>query len=272
LGVPMNSSYDDFGITFSSPKSGYFTSNRVGGKGDDDIYEFSDNTPPETKKVNYFLAGLTITHDDKGAEQILDNVNVRMVDEDGNELNKITTGTTGDFKFPIQIGHVYTLVGEKKDYLTKREVFSSQGLSIPQELLTKAITDTTFEIKIPLEKIVIDKSFVLENIYYDLDKYNIREDAAEELDKLVEILEDNPTIKIELSSHTDTRGEDEYNMRLSQRRAESAVNYIISKGIAPERMVARGYGETQLRITNAVTEEEHQVNRRTEFKVLEYTK
>jgi outer membrane protein OmpA-like peptidoglycan-associated protein len=120
-----------------------------------------------------------------------------------------------------------------------------------------------------LEKIAKDARFVLENVYYDLDKWDIRPDAALELDKLVTVLEDNPELKIELSSHTDARQSDEYNQTLSQRRAQSAVDYIVSRGIDRERLVAKGYGESQLIIKDAQTEEEHQVNRRTEFRILE---
>jgi len=113
----------------------------------------------------------------------------------------------------------------------------------------------------------------LDNIFYDLDKSNIREDAAIELNKLVLVMESNPGLKIELSSHTDSRGSDAYNLALSQRRAKSAVAFIISKGISKDRIVARGYGETKLinRCSNGVkcSKAEHQANRRTEVKVLE---
>lgn len=146
------------------------------------------------------------------------------------------------------------------------------GRSIPIPLLTKPVTDTTFLTDINLDQIFIGKTFRLENIYYDLDKYDIRPDAAKELDKLVQILKDNPTIKIELGSHTDVRGSDLYNIRLSQRRAEAVINYLSIKGISKERLEAKGYGETELIIQNAKNEEEHQVNRRTEFKVIEFIK
>ena len=120
----------------------------------------------------------------------------------------------------------------------------------------------------------VGQSFVFNNIYYDLDKSNIRPDAAIELDKVYVILHDNPTLKIELSSHTDSRASDEYNMALSQRRAASAVAYLVKKGISPGRMVAKGYGETRLlnKCANGVpcTEAEHQLNRRTEITVLSY--
>ena len=144
------------------------------------------------------------------------------------------------------------------------------GRSIPPVFLTKAVTDTTYQITIKLDKLELNKTFVLENIYYDLNKYNIRPDAAIELDKLVQILKDNPSVNIELSSHTDARATDAYNMTLSQNRAESAVNYLISRGIDTERMTAKGYGERELIIPNAKTEEEHQRNRRTEFTILSY--
>ncbi len=116
----------------------------------------------------------------------------------------------------------------------------------------------------------MNKSIVLDNIYYDLNKSEIRPDAARELDKLVIIMKDNPSISIELSSHTDDRSSVDYNQDLSQRRAESAVVYIIDKGINENRIIAKGYGESQLLITNAKNEEEHQINRRTEFKVTSY--
>ena len=130
--------------------------------------------------------------------------------------------------------------------------------------------DTTFYVAFKLDRLALNKTFVLENIYYDLDKFNIRTDAAVELDKLVQILKDNPTVKIELSSHTDDRATDAYNNKLSQNRAQSAVDYIVSKGIEKDRLVAKGYGETRLIIKKAQTEEEHQKNRRTEFTILSY--
>jgi outer membrane protein OmpA-like peptidoglycan-associated protein len=132
------------------------------------------------------------------------------------------------------------------------------------------VTDITFEQDLVLEQIILEKPIALDNIYYDLDKSDIRTDAAKELDKLVTTMNDNPEVSIELSSHTDARADNDYNMNLSQRRAQSAVNYIVSQGIEQGRLVARGYGETRLIIADAQTEDEHQVNRRTEFKVTRY--
>ncbi len=122
-----------------------------------------------------------------------------------------------------------------------------------------------------VEKIVIDKPIVLENIYYDFDKWNIRPDAAAELDKLAKLLQDNPEIDIEMGSHTDSRGSDQYNMVLSEKRANAAVKYLISKGIESKRLTYKGYGETihvnQCKNDVPCSEVEHQKNRRTEFKV-----
>jgi len=187
LAYPINSTSDDFWYISKDGLTGYFSSDREDGEGNDDIYSFSYKTP-KPKKV------------------------------------------------------------PKKD------------------------TDDVVKPSIPPKNYPTGSTFVLENIYYDLDKSNIRPDAAVELDKLVVILNEHPTMRIELSSHTDSRAPDAYNMALSQRRAASAVAYLVSKGISKDRMIAKGYGETRLvnKCSNGVpcTEAEHQLNRRTEVKVL----
>jgi len=139
----------------------------------------------------------------------------------------------------------------------------------------KPMDDQNIELdKFVLEEIILDKTITLDNIYYDVGKWNIRTDAAKELDRLVSLMEDNPTIEIELSSHTDSRGGDASNLNLSVKRARSAADYIVSRGIEASRIIAQGYGETKLinDCANGIncTNEEHQENRRTEFKVLKY--
>lgn len=283
LGLPYNSSMDDFGYIEDEYGNEFFSSNRGGGKGDDDIYYYlapvepkedvvvkEDPDPKDKKSVNYYLVG-EVTSDG----QPVDSASVSIFKLDGGiettfavEITK--NGTFGPIK--MEEDEDYSLLTEKTSYLNKRDGFSMYGRSIPEVLLTKPVTDTTFYVKINLDRIFVGKTFRLENIYYDLDKHDIRPDAAIELDKLVQILNDNPAIKIELGSHTDTRGSDIYNMRLSQRRADAAINYIVNKGISRERLEARGYGESELLVDNARTEEEHQQNRRTEFKVLEISK
>ena len=296
MGLPFNSPQDDFGLIFYKDLNrGFFSSNREGGKGDDDIYYFAGPEEPDSadiakrndpnnplnpnnpnyingkpKVVRYFLAGSVATTGSSPSP--IESAIVHILpDTSDTQIAQLPTGSDGKFgKQPVEEGKSYSLLVQRKGYISKREPFTMNGRSIPPIFLTKELTDTTYNVTIKLDKLELNKTFVLENIYYDLDKYNIRSDAAIELDKLVQILKDNPTMKIELSSHTDARATDAYNMTLSQNRAESAVAYLNTKGIDADRMVARGYGERELIVPNAKTEEEHQRNRRTEFTILSY--
>jgi outer membrane protein OmpA-like peptidoglycan-associated protein/tetratricopeptide (TPR) repeat protein len=268
MGVPMNSTGDDFGVIFKSPTTGYFSSDREGGKGDDDIYYFEDKNPGY-KIVNYFLAGTTVTKGPTG-EQILGNTRIQFLEGD-KLIGETTTKEDGSFKYQVYEGKNYMIVASKPDYLTKREGWSMSGRVLAQEILIKPVTDTTYYVKVPLDPEEKGVMMAL-NIYYDLDKWDIRTDAAIELDKIVQFLNDNPRISVELGSHTDTRANDDYNLVLSGKRAESARQYLISKGIAAGRIIAKGYGETQLLIKEAETEEEHQQNRRTEIRVVDVKK
>ena len=270
LGEPMNSSSDDFALYEFDLTRGFFASNRPGGKGDDDIYTYV-NEDPDLKIVNYYLTGVTVTHDDGGAKIILPNTKVSLLSTESNEiLDEAFTNEDGAFQFRVYPEEEYNLIGEKTDYFTSRKKFSTLNRSVDKSELKDFITNVTFNTEVVMERIVIEKPIVLENIYYDLDKASIREDAALVLDSLVTIMNDNPEIYVELGSHTDVRADDAYNMDLSYRRARAAVQYMINNGIDPGRITAKGYGESVLVIENAVTEEEHQKNRRTEFKVLRY--
>ncbi len=202
----------------------------------------------------------------------IDSAKVRILSDSADvELAQLMTEEGGKFgRYNLEEGKDYVLLVEKKGFISRREPFSMDGKSIPPIFLNKVLTDTTYRVTVKLDDLELNKTFTLENIYYDLNKYNIRSDAAVELDKLVQILKDNPTVNIELASHTDARATDAYNNNLSQQRAQSAVNYLISRGIDTERLTAKGYGESQLIVQNAKTEEEHQRNRRTEFTVLSY--
>ncbi len=273
LGEPMNSAGDDFGIFLFRPDRGFFTSNREGGKGDDDIYTFV-NEDPDLKVVNYYLAGITYTPDKEGNLQVLPNTKVSLVDNKGDVMQDYVTGNDGKFLFRVYENEDYTLIGESEGYLTKRQAYTTKGKAVDPSTLKELVTNITFDTIVVLDKIEINKIFVLENIYYDFNKYDINPAAARELDKLAQILIDNPEIKIELSSHTDSVDTEEYNMWLSQKRAESAVNYLVRKGISPDRMVAKGYGESRpiARNTNpdgTDNPEGRAKNRRTEFKILE---
>lgn len=272
IGFPVNGSYDDFGLTFTSPEVGYFCSNRPGGKGDDDIYYFAISLDAR-KKVNYNLLVFTQKKDEESGKDLpLQGVKVRMTDDKDSLIHEFISNATGEMSFPIKTEKVYKFVATKTGFFAKRETFSTMGRTVPQFQLKDTLNTITFEVDLDLDSIVLEKEIVLDNIYYDYNKADIRTDAAKELDKLVQILKDNPEITIELGSHTDSRGNNDYNLKLSQRRAESAVNYIISKEILAERVTAIGYGEEKHIVEDAKTEDEHQMNRRTEFKVVKINK
>lgn len=269
LGKNINSTADDFGIFFTNyPKEGFITSNREGGVGDDDIYYFQDQTP-KPKIVNVFLNVTTKERKEDGSEAILPQTRVALYDAANKSIDGDFTNPKGQVRFKLEVDKDFSIIASKNGYFTQSITYSTKGKTPAPETLVQDVTNITLDTAIVLEQLVLEKAIVLENIYYDLDKADIRPDAAAELDKLVKILKDNPKIRIELSSHTDDRASDAYNLELSQRRAESAVQYLVSQGIEPDRLVARGYGESRLLIQNASTEEEHQKNRRTEFKVIE---
>ncbi|WP_316747874.1 OmpA family protein [Pedobacter gandavensis] len=247
-GYPINSPQDDFAFNMYTATDGYLSSNRVDGLGSDDIYRITQQIILALKlegKVFNKKTGLPLA-----------SASVTLKMQNGNAL-KVITDETGYYAFKIDKDILYDVKAEKTGFRSADTSFVTQVSLVKDFYL------------IPIE---INKPIRLDNIYYDFDKSNIRPDAAIELDKLVKILKDNPTIWIELSSHTDSRGNDSYNMALSQRRAESAVRYIVSKGIDKNRITAKGYGESQLlnRCANGVkcAVEEHQLNRRTEFKIV----
>ena len=191
-----------------------------------------------------------------------------------------------NFKFTFENGNHYTIMIRKKGYFNKRiEAFVNiegcilcfDGLGIVEPGVTDVLSNNnnigTFLANIELQALEINKTFTLNNIYYDYDKSDIRADAAIELDKLVGVLKDNPGVIVELGSHTDARGRDSYNLSLSQRRAKSAVDYLINTaGIASTNLKSKGYGESRLvnacNNTNTCSESKHQQNRRTELKVI----
>src|SRR5690606_21990021 len=184
----------------------------------------------------------------------------------GDEANAVTlnAGADGTFKFNLAEETDYQLVAQQTGF---RE-------ATPLRFTTKGIdSTTTIKKDIKLQPVEVKEVVVLRNIYFDFDKADIRPDAALELDKILAFLNSDPGVKIELSAHTDSRGTHEYNMKLSQRRADSAVEYLVSKGISRDRLVAKGYGFTRLANQCAkgveCTEEEHQWNRRVEFVVIE---
>jgi len=190
-----------------------------------------------------------------------------------------------NFKYTFENGNHYTIMIRKEGYFNKRMeayiniegcILCFEGLGIVEPGVTDVMTDKnkqgTFLANVELEPVEINKTFRIDNIYYDYNQHYIRPDASIELDKLVTILKDNPGIKLEVGSHTDSRGSDGYNLSLSQKRAKSAVDYLVSQGVNQMNMVDKGYGELDLanRCADGVkcSSEEHQYNRRTELKVV----
>ncbi len=255
-GYPLNSSYDDFGVTVNDTGlAGLFSSNRNNKFTTlDNIYSF------ELNDLRFNLEGMAV---EKATQLPLKDVKIELLNKDKNKVESILTDEAGKFTFKLDPETDFSVVGSKDTYFTNTEDVSTKGKKQSENMFVK--------LKLELERIVINKPIVLENIYYDLDKYDIRADAFPSLDNLISIMTDNPGISIELSSHTDSRADDRYNDNLSQKRAEAAVDYIVAHGIESSRIVAKGYGERQL-VNNcknnvSCTEEEHQQNRRTEFKV-----
>lgn len=168
---------------------------------------------------------------------------------------------TGKFSYQLDANTDYELVGKKSNYISNIEKISTKGLTRSQTLYV--------QIELGIERVEVGKAIVLQKIYYDLDKTDIREDASSDLQKLISFLNDNPNFKIEIASYTDSRGSGDYNLELSQKRAQSVVTYLINRGVDRGRMIAKGYGESKP-INDCVTctEAEHQQNRRTEFKLI----
>jgi outer membrane protein OmpA-like peptidoglycan-associated protein/Tol biopolymer transport system component len=277
LGVPINSNADDFALIWDTDSTGIMASNRDGGKGGDDLYRVRDITP-KSKIVNYNLiiqvVGIDPTDKEKKETQ-LENAQVQLFEI--TELNKKTkindfvTNKEGKTnKFPVKIHKDYIITAKAGDeYFFKEIEYTTRGKAMRYELLSKPETDTTLEAKVILEKIVISNVTYELEINFDFNKFDIRPDAARELDKFAIFLKDNPQIFIELASHTDAVGPADKNQILSQNRANSTKAYLVSKGIDEERIKAVGYGENKLKIN---TQEAEERNRRTEFQIIDVKK
>lgn len=260
LGADINSPKDDFAYIIDPvSRRGYFSSNKDGGLGSDDIYKFL-----ETKRLKCIqeLSGV-ITDAVTGI--ILPGTKVTLYDGMQRIKNSTVADAAGLYGFDVECGKTYYVRAEKPEYATK-EV----SITIPKE------TGKT-NLPIALEKSIckvtigddLGKCFGIKMIYFDLDKSNIRTEAALDLEKILDVLKQNPTMKLDIRSHTDSRASHQYNEALSDRRAKSTITWLINNGVATNRLTGRGYGETQL--VNLCSddvkcsEEEHQMNRRSEF-------
>src|ERR1041385_4624817 len=256
MDYPINSVRDDFGFMPDSASgvTGYFSSNRESDDGSDHIYSFVK------KDYVFTVDGLVV---EKDSDKPVGGVKVELTNKLTGNKETATTGDDGTFTFKLTPETNFSMVGTKDKFFTETVDVSTVDKHASENM--------NVHLRMEVEPVVVEKVYTVPNIYYDYDKADIRADAAVQLDSVAQVLKMNPNIKIELMSHTDSRGTAEYNQKLSQRRAESAVKYLTKKGIDKSRMTAKGYGETML--TNqctdgaACSEAEHQANRRTEFKV-----
>lgn len=254
LKFPLNSESDDFGIIFEGKKEkGYFTSAREGGRGGADIYEFT--VPP----VLFTIGGIVYDFDTK---EPIENAKVTMVDKDGMTY-EIMTDKTGSYYFDetkFLEENTYNLVASADEFLNDKGTETTEGESVGKDFTKDFFLKTTKKGPIQLPEIL-----------YDLNSSVLRPESKDSLNGLISTLRDNPNITIELMSHTDSRGSARSNIKLSQERAQSVVAYLISQKIDPSRLSAKGYGETRLlnKCKDGVkcSEEEHQRNRRTEFRI-----
>lgn len=273
LGMNINGPSDDFGITYKDKSTGYFTSNRSEGKGDDDIYSFSYEVPPPKPVIklikDYLIVLVTQKSSIDTLAKILDSALVTIKYDSTKIVEKKYSDLDGKITFSIDSLMSYNLLAEKQGYFSNTASFKTSNLPYKRDSVSPALINRFYEIKINLQKIQIGQEIVLEHIYYDYNKADIRHDAEPDLQLLIDFMTKNKGVVVELGSHTDARGNDGYNLKLSQNRAKSAVAYILKSGIEANRIKPVGYGETKHKIKDAQTEEEHQVNRRTEFKIID---
>ena len=259
LKSPINSPKDDFGITFfQDSQSGYLSSNRMGGKGLDDIYSFA----PKLSDNKFILqvAGKVV---EKGTEKPIEGLKVFLYNKTTGEEKIMFSREDGSFIFDLEKDYDYSLKGDLNKFFSRQE----------GEISTKGVKESTiYNVKFEVER--AEEAYIvrLNNIYYDFDKYVIRQDAEPELQKVVNFMNKIKDVSVEMQAHTDSRGKSSYNMQLSVQRANAAKDYLIKQGVEQERLSAKGFGET--RLLNkcedgiACSEEEHQLNRRTEFKII----
>ncbi len=271
MGSPVNSASDDFGITFGEGESGFFSSNRGDQRGYDHIYSF------ELPELKILISGWVLDRD----EEPVPNAVIRIVGNDGSNQKQVARAD-GSFSFPLDRGVSYVMLAGAKGYLNSKREFTSD---IAEE-------DAEYGVDFILSSIT--KPVVIDNIFYDFDRATLRPESKAALDEMAQVLRDNPNVTIEMASHTDRKGTDEYNINLSSRRARSVIDYLISVGISPDRLQSQGYGESrpkkitkklarehpQFKEGDVLTEEyilqlspedqevADQINRRTEFQVL----
>lgn len=261
LGAPFNSGYDDFAIYIDSDtETGYFSSNRPGGKGNDDIYTFS------AYECKQLVKGVVR---DKDTNEPIPGASVELINESGKIMNTVTSNENGEYIFEVECEKNYSLRGSKQDYEDDVQSFRTTAVNNEEQNVDLFLKNL---MALPCE-------IVINPIFFDFDKWNIRTDSKYDLENIVDVMRAYPDMKITIESHTDRRGTLKYNDKLSDRRANSTKDYIISRGIAAERIVsATGYGERRKLIsdeeidamsTREEKEAAHQKNRRSHFRIVD---
>ncbi|RKN78322.1 OmpA family protein [Ulvibacterium marinum] len=265
VGEPVNSQKDDFTFIFNEEtKEGYFASNRLEGQGADDIYSFLE-TIPLILDCNQQVTG---TVRDKISNEVLVGATIKVINENNEEILTAITDSEGKYSIMVDCNQGNFVRASMEGYVPSEEYLGkSDGkprimdFYLERDKITAGFGDD------------LAKLLQLSTIYFDFDKYNIRKDSEVEVEKVIAAMEKYPSLRIKVNSHTDSRGKDSYNLWLSQKRAESTVNYMISKGIASDRLEGEGFGETKLvnQCENGVrcSNTEHELNRRSEFIILE---
>jgi outer membrane protein OmpA-like peptidoglycan-associated protein/tetratricopeptide (TPR) repeat protein len=269
LGAPINSNRDDFSFIYKENGSGFISSNRLGGKGDDDIYSFTNIMNFKDKIEDCYISG-TIT--DAKTQQPLDFARVILYDSNGKELDSFETGKDGKYLYPIDCGNAYKFTVVRNDYQIARGEVNTSEFDTPNVVKDFALTKVNEYVDKTTGKTKDMCDIRIRPLYYDLDKFYIRMEDKVKLDKIVALMNEYPEMILELTSHTDARASKAYNVRLSNNRTNSVVQYLVSKGISKDRLVAKWMGEIYP-VNGCVdgvkcSEAEHQLNRRTEFKIL----
>ncbi|MFX0557256.1 OmpA family protein [Maribacter sp. CXY002] len=265
VGEPVNSRFDDFTFIFNeATRDGYVASNREDGLGYDDIYSFIEKEP----LVFDCIQQITGTVRDKISNELLVGATIKVINENNEEILSTITDSKGEYSLTLDCNKGNFVRALMEGYIPYEEYIGvSDGkpkiidFYLERDRITAGFGDD------------LAKLLQLSTIYFDFDKYDIRKDSEVEIEKVIAAMEKYPSLKLKVNSHTDSRGPAAYNLWLSQKRAESTINYMIRKGISKDRLVSEGYGESRLLNECAdgvsCTREKHNVNRRSEFIILE---
>ncbi|KAB1069740.1 OmpA family protein [Tamlana haliotis] len=257
LGNTINTKQDDIAFFLATKRRGYVSSNKPGGIGSYDVYIVTNHP---------VLQSLRGTVSDVDSKIKLPNAELILFDDDGQEISRTTTNELGAFKFPVNVApfEEYSITTTKEGFITNSLAFTADHT----EDKFKYIIDIELQPTVP---VIVDQKIVLENIYFDFDKWNIKEESFLTLNKVVTILNNNPDMKLDIQGHTDNRGSASYNLTLSKRRAASTMKYLVEHGITAERLQSEGFGETKPLIDckSNCSEEEHHTNRRIEFLIVD---